>query len=163
MLNGLRPEIRLHALQSQKGGDTLNDLIKTAKLAEALAPPSSDTTNALLLKYIQASTQANEKQSKEMQKLTSKIAALSEQNEQNGVNAVDTNQVSDNRPQQRFHRPTLQERTSRHPHDVVLMSGRRRISTSSRRSSGNSFRRLRDVGKRRLLGTILRRLLRRSL
>ena len=106
ILNGLRPSIRMHVLQ--KGGDTLNDLIKTAKLAEAVAPPSSDTTNALLLKYIQASSQANEKQSKEIQKLTSKIIALADQNEQNGVNVLDSNQVSENRPQQRFHRPTPQ-------------------------------------------------------
>jgi len=73
ILHGLRPAIRMHVLQ--KGGDTLNNLIKTAKLAEAVAPPSNDTTNALLSKYIQANVQANEKQSNEMQQLTSKIAA----------------------------------------------------------------------------------------
>ena len=48
ILNGLRPSIRLHVLQ--KGGDTLNDLIKTAKLAEAVTPAPNDTTSALLLK-----------------------------------------------------------------------------------------------------------------
>ena len=53
-------------------------------------------------------TTGNEKQAKEMRKLTSKIAALTERNEQNGVYAVDTNQVSENKPQQRFHRPTPQ-------------------------------------------------------
>ena len=99
ILNGLRPSIRLHVLQ--KGGDTLNDLIKTAKLAEAVTPASNDTTSALLLKYMQSNAQANERQSIEMKNLMTKIAALTEQNEQMAINAVNPNQAREFRPQQR--------------------------------------------------------------
>jgi hypothetical protein len=108
VLNGLRPTIRMHVLQ--KGGDTLNDLVKTAKLAEAVAPPSNDTTNALLLKVIQANAQANEKQTTEMKRLTAKIAALTEPNDGNIVNAVDRERASDQRvtAQRSFRRPTPQ-------------------------------------------------------
>ena len=126
ILNGLRPTIRMHVLQ--KGGDTLNDLIKTAKLAEAIAPQSNDSTNELLIKYIQASVQANEKQSKEMQKLTSKIAALTGHNDQTEVYAVELNQTSF-RPQRRFVKPTPQNQqrnntlgiTTRESNKVTLL------------------------------------------
>ena len=66
ILNGLRLSICLHVLQ--KGGDMLHDLIKTAKLADVVAPASNDTTNALVLNYIQSSVglPANKKQSNEM-------------------------------------------------------------------------------------------------
>jgi Retrotransposon gag protein len=106
ILNGLRPSIRLHVLQ--KGGDTLNDLIKTAKLAEAVAPVSNDTTNTLLLKYMQSNAQANERQSNEMKNLMTKIAALTEQNEQMTINALNPNQAREIRPQQNYARPTPQ-------------------------------------------------------
>ena len=62
-----------------------------------------------------------------MQKLTSKIAALTEQNDQNGVDAVDANQVIGNRPQQRFHRPTPQTQRYNYMHE---------ISTRARRMGG---------------------------
>ncbi len=104
ILNGLRPSIRMHVLQRR--GD-LTDLIKTAKLAEAVAPPSNDTTNALLLKYIQKSVEANEKQSDEIQKLTSKINALTRHNEETDINAVETNKTNIGQ-QQRFVRQTPQ-------------------------------------------------------
>ena len=92
ILHGLRPAIRMHVLQ--KGGDTLDSMIKTAKLAEAVAPPASDSTNALLMEVMRASVQANEKQAKEMKVLTSKIAALSSHTDRDIVNAVNERAVN---------------------------------------------------------------------
>ena len=63
-------------------------MIKTAKLAEAVATPVSDSTNNLLMEVMRASVQANEKQAKEMKALTSKIAALSSNTDRYVINAV---------------------------------------------------------------------------
>lgn len=62
ILHGLRPAICMHVLQ--KGGDTLDSMIKTAKLAEAIAPSTGDSANALLMEVMHATAQANENQAK---------------------------------------------------------------------------------------------------
>ena len=81
------PRLKIFKCVLQKGGDTLNDMIKTARLAEAIAPPVNDSANALLLEIMRATVQSNEKQAKEMKALTSKIAALTSHD----VNVVDNN------------------------------------------------------------------------
>lgn len=64
VLHGLRPTIRMHVLQA--GADTLDALVKAAKLAEAVLPQSSEASTAALLDVMRATVTANEKQAQKL-------------------------------------------------------------------------------------------------
>lgn len=80
VLNGLRPQIRMFVLQQKI--ETLDDLIRAAKIAEAVAPTNiGDSMSTLLVQAMKASTEANKKQAEEIRELTSKFTALTHHRE----------------------------------------------------------------------------------
>jgi len=113
IVHGLRPAIRMHVLQN--GGSDLNDLIKTARLAEAVAPPVSDNSTALLMEVMKASIQANEKQAKEIRALTNKVSALAVIPDHETVNMLEDARPREVRPTERrpFRQtPQMQQRNN---------------------------------------------------
>ena len=73
VINGLRPKIRMFVLQQKV--DSLEELIKIAKIAEEIAP-TSDPLSTLLVESMKNTAQANEKQAAELKILSDKVAAL---------------------------------------------------------------------------------------
>jgi len=116
LVHGHRPCntcIRMHVLQN--GGSDLNDLIKTARLAEAVAPPVSDNSTALLMEGMEASIQANENQAKEIRALTNKESALTVIPEHESINMIEEARPREVRPIERrpFRQtPQLQQRNN---------------------------------------------------
>ena len=74
LLNGLKPVLRMHCIQ--RATTTLEELVKAAKLAEALAPANSETSTNLILEAMRDSIRSNEKQAAEIKALTTRVAAL---------------------------------------------------------------------------------------
>jgi len=74
VLHGLRPAIRMHVLQ--RGAENLDQLVRYAKIAEAVAPSMGETSSAALMDIMRASAVANERQAAELKTLTGKVAAL---------------------------------------------------------------------------------------
>jgi hypothetical protein len=78
ILHGLQPHIRMHTLNKAEG--TLNDLVRTAKMVEAVAPPAIDTQTAILAEVVKAQMQpiieAIAQQTREQKSLNSKVAAF---------------------------------------------------------------------------------------
>ena len=74
-LNGLKPCLR--AAVVQHGAKTMQDSIQIAKNAEAAIEPDSSDMQTLLMKALQAQTDAAARQSAEMKQLSASVAALS--------------------------------------------------------------------------------------
>jgi len=75
VLNGLQPTIRMHVMQ--RNATTIDELIKFAKIAEAVVLQASETYNVLLMELMRASVETGQKQAEELKHLASKVAALS--------------------------------------------------------------------------------------
>jgi hypothetical protein len=112
IINGLKPCLRMHVLLKTGNGAAprLEDLVKSARLAEAVVVTAPDTSSNLLLEAMKLTAASNERQAKELQQLTSKVAALSELKEDQRVNAI---QNSDSTPR-KFYKssPQRQQRTN---------------------------------------------------
>jgi Retrotransposon gag protein len=90
IINGLRPSIRMHvSLQrSGTGPPQLEELVRYARLTEAVVvPPAEDSTN-LLLEVMKVTAASNEQQAEQLKKLTDRVAALTEAQEERQVNAI---------------------------------------------------------------------------
>ena len=75
VLDGLRPAIRMMVLSQKPEG--VDALVKAARVAEAAAPVSGDTLSSLVVKLMETSAQAQERQTSELKALNSRVAALS--------------------------------------------------------------------------------------
>ena len=75
LINGLRGPIRMHV--AQQGLTSLDQTIRSARIAEAAAVSAPDPLTTTLVEMMKASVQASEKQTNELQQLTHKVAALS--------------------------------------------------------------------------------------
>ena len=74
LINGLRGPIRLHVVT--QGITTLENSIRTAKIAEAAATTSTDAVTRLMLDAMKANAAASEKQAEEIKRLTARVATL---------------------------------------------------------------------------------------
>jgi hypothetical protein len=74
ILHGLKPALRMFMLQ--QAPTDLDSLVKAAKVAEAVASPSSDALATALLDSVKALVLANDKQTAEINELTARVAAL---------------------------------------------------------------------------------------
>jgi hypothetical protein len=74
VLNGLRPALRMHCVQ--QGEITLESLIKTARLAEALVPAAVDHSAALILDAVRESIKTAERQASEIRSLATQVMGL---------------------------------------------------------------------------------------
>lgn len=84
VLHGLRPSFRIHVLQA--GVLTLEGILKAAKLAEAVMPAQvTEASTAALMEVMRATVAAGEKQASELKQLTSRVAALTVQREEQEV------------------------------------------------------------------------------
>lgn len=91
ILHGLRPAIRMMVLSQKPEG--VDALVKAARVAEAAAPVSNDKLSSLVMKLMETSTQAQEKQTAELKALNSRVAALAITQydpRDAGVNVVET-------------------------------------------------------------------------
>jgi len=64
VLNGLRPNLRLAILALKPNG--LDELVRSARLAQAVAPTTDNTLSASVMEVVKASTKAQERQAAEM-------------------------------------------------------------------------------------------------
>jgi hypothetical protein len=74
VINGLQGPIRLHVLQ--QGVKSLDDIVRTAKAAEAASTAAPDAISVLVLDAMQASAKASERQAAEMKQLAARVATL---------------------------------------------------------------------------------------
>ena len=74
LINGLRGPIRLHVVT--QGVTTLENSIRSAKIAEAAATTSTDAVTRLMLDAMKANAAASEKQAEEIRRLTARVATL---------------------------------------------------------------------------------------
>lgn len=90
IVNGLRPQIRQHVLLQRGAGAApqLEELVKFARLAEAVAVPTPDNTSNLLVEVMKAAAATNSEQAKELKGLANKVAALTLAQEDREVNAI---------------------------------------------------------------------------
>ena len=108
ILNGLSPSIRMHVLL-QKGAGTnlqLEDLIKYARLAEAVVVAPPDNSSNLLLEVVKASVAANGEQAQQLKKLTDQVMSLTTEQERS-INMIQSS-ATGNGAQQRFFKPSPQ-------------------------------------------------------
>jgi Zinc knuckle len=116
VLHGLRPAIRMMVL-SQKP-DSVDALVRAARVAEAAAPVSQDNLSSLVVKLMETAAQAQERQTTELKALNSRVAALSvaqSDAQQTTINAADAPAGGARPPQyigpqRRQFRPTAQTR-----------------------------------------------------
>ena len=116
VLHGLKPAIRMMVLSQKPVG--VDALVKAARVGEAAAPVSTDNLSSLVVKLMETSTQAQERQTAELKALNSRVAVLSvAQNDSRSttVNAVEAPARGAQRPQydgqqRRQFRPTAQTR-----------------------------------------------------
>ena len=74
VLHGLKPSLKIHVVQQKF--DTIENLVRAARLAEAVLPPPTDNLSALMVDALAASTKSSQRQAAEIRNLTTKIAAL---------------------------------------------------------------------------------------
>lgn len=88
--NGLRAELRMHVLLQRGSGlnPDLEDLVKYARLAEAVILPTSESSNNLLLEVMKATTASNGQQTKELRELSNKVTALTLAHEDRQINVI---------------------------------------------------------------------------
>jgi hypothetical protein len=81
ILQGFRPNIRKQVIQK----DTANfdEMIRTAKLAQSVEDSTSDAASATLLQTMKTQIFAAERHSEQLEKLSSTVASLQDQNEAN--------------------------------------------------------------------------------
>jgi len=106
VLNGLWPTVRMHVMQ--RHATTIDELIKFAKIAEAVVPTASVTSNALM-ELVRASVEVGQKQADELKQLARKLAALSVAREETEKNMMtETRAVGPRQSGGRPYRPTPQ-------------------------------------------------------
>ena len=91
VLHGLRPAIRMMVLSQKPEG--VDALVRAARVAEAAAPVSGDSLSSLVVKLMETSAQAQERQTSELKALNSRVAALSvaqQETREAAINAVAT-------------------------------------------------------------------------
>jgi len=95
VLHGLDPSLRMYVLNQKP--DSLEALVRMAKIAQAVAPPSAEGLSAALIEAMKDSTQANQRQASELKELTKKVAALTEERQDESkfnINAVQGGETS---------------------------------------------------------------------
>ena len=109
ILNGLKPSIRMHVLLQGGAGKPphLEDLIKQAKLAEAVVVTNSDNSSSLLIEVMKATAATNELQARELKELSNRVAALAETH--SDVHAVSNEIRRGENPSQRVYKNTPQQ------------------------------------------------------
>ena len=111
IINGLRPAIRMHVLLQRGAGvaPQLEELVKYARLAEAVVVTPTDNSANLLLEVMKATAASNGQQAEQLKKLTDRVAALAVIHEENQVNAIQPgSQRRNGPPSQRTYKATPQ-------------------------------------------------------
>ena len=127
IVNGFRAPIKMHVVQ--QGVTSLDDSLRSARIAEAAGVAAVDPISTALLDLMKQSLQATEKQAGTLQQLTTKIASLSPAQTNSQINTSSVNQPASRRdfgPRQDRPRPQTIQR-----YNYAQRSADRRVGNPS--------------------------------